>query len=245
MFNILLMTIEFIFLFSMVPIAKKMFGKTGLVGLMVMNLILANIQVIKIINFGTSWSAVALGSVAFAANFLITDIISYVYSEKEARRSIRTAVMCYVIFFIGMQLTLMYQPDATDYASSAFKTVFGTDGLYIWVSVGSLLSYFIGNTLDTYIFGYFNRKIKSKGPGSLWVKSSLSGIANLIENFIFGALGYVLLPMLFKSQVIMPLGVAFSSSIFGTIFEGVVTILCPIFMLIGTHKYFINRYEGK
>lgn len=236
MFNVLIAIIEFIFLFSMIPVAKKLFGKQGLVGLTVLYTILANIQVLKVIQLGPDWMSVALGNVAFAAIFTTSDLINHTYSAKDSRKAIFIAVFSYIIFFIGMQLTLAFTPGTADYVQDSLKTVFGTDGLYIWVSIGSLMSFFIGQMLNTYIFSWLVKKIHSKSKLALWFKSATSSTANLIENFIFGALGYVILPYIFKSTVIMPFSVVVSSSIIGTILEGFITIASPIFLLIGASK---------
>lgn len=243
MFNVIISIIEFIFLFSMIPIVKKLFGKQGLIGLMVMDLVLANIQVLKVIQLGPEWMSVGLGNIAFAAIFTISDLLNHSYSAKDARKGINIATFCYVIFFIGMQLTLGFQPGEADWVNESLKSVFGTDGLYIWVSVGSLMSFFIGQMLNTYIFSWLVKKIHSKSKIALWFKSATSSMANLVENFIFGALGYVILPFIFKSTIIMPFSVVVSSSIIGTILEGVITIASPLFLLIGASKYFKAKDE--
>lgn len=243
MFNVMIAVIEFLFLFGMIPIAKKFFGKNGLIGLMVMNVLLANTQVLKVIQLGPDWMSVALGNVAFAAIFTISDLINHSYSAKEARQGVTIAMFSYVIFFIGMQLTLAFQPGAADYVNGALKTVFGTDGLYIWVSIGGIMSFYIGQILNTYIFSWLVKKIHSNSKLALWFKSATSSMANLIENFIFGALGYVILPFIFKSTVIMPFSVVVSSSIIGTVLEGLITIASPLFLLIGASKFCKSKDE--
>ena len=243
MFNVMIAIIEFIFLFSMIPVAKKLFGKQGLVGLMVLYTILANIQVLKVIQLGTDWMSVALGNVAFAAIFTTSDLLNNSYSAKDSRKGICISVFAYIIFFIGMQLTLLFQPGAADYIQDSLKTVFGTDGLYIWVSIGSLMSFFIGQMLNTYIFSWLVNKIHSKSKLALWFKSATSSMANLVENFIFGALGYIILPFIFKSTIIMPFSVIISSSIIGTILEGIITIASPLFLLIGASKFCKSKDE--
>lgn len=243
MFNVMMAIIEFIFLFGMIPVAKKFFGKNGLIGLMVMNLLLANIQTMKIIQLGPDWMSVGLGNVAFAAIFTISDLINHKYSAKEARQGITIAVFCYILFFIGMQLTLALQPGANDYVQSSLQTVFGTDGLYIWLSIGGIMSFYIGQLLNTYIFSWLVKKIHSKGKIALWFKSATSSMANLVENFIFGALGYVILPFIFKSTVIMPFSVVVSSSLIGTILEGIITIASPLFLIIASSKFCRSKDE--
>lgn len=241
--NVILAIVEFLFLFGMIPVARKYFGKQGLVGLMVMDILLANIQVLKVVELGTPILSVALGNVAFAAIFTASDLINHEYGAKEARKAITIATAFYIVFFIAMQLTLAFNPGANDYVQPSLQSVFGTDGLYIWMSVGGIMSFYIGQLLNTYIFSWLVKKIKSQGKIALWFKSATSSMANLVENFIFGALGFVILPRIFASQVIMPFSVVVSSSLIGTILEGVITIASPIFLLIGASKFFTPKTE--
>lgn len=243
MFNVILAIIEFIFLFGMIPVVKKLFGKQGLVGYMVFCTIVANIQVLKVIDLGLDWLQVALGNVAFAAIFTTSDVLNHNYSAKDARKGVHVAVLSYIVFFITMQLTLLYKPAATDYVQSSLKSVFGTDGLYIWVSIGSLLSFYIGQLLNTYIFSWLVKKIKSQGKIALWFKSGTSSMANIIENFIFGALGYVILPSIFASQVVMPFSLVLSATLIGSLLELIITVLSPLFLIIASSKLFKHGDE--
>ena len=243
MFNVILAIIEFIFLFSMIPVVKKLFGKQGLIGFMVLCTIVANIQVLKVIDLGLDWLQVALGNVAFAAIFTASDVLNHNYSAKDARRGVNVAVLSYIVFFITMQLTLLYKPAPVDYVQDSLKSVFGTDGLYIWVSIGSLISFYIGQLLNTYIFSWLVKKIKSKGKIALWFKSGTSSMANIVENFIFGALGYVILPSIFASQVVMPFSLVISSTLIGSLLEFFITILSPLFLIVASSKLFRHGDE--
>lgn len=245
MFNLILAVIEFIFLFGMIPVVKKLFGKQGLIGFMVLCTIVANIQVLKMASFGLGWLTTALGSVAFAAIFTCSDVLNHNYSAKDARKGVHIATFCYVLFFIAMQLTLAFQPAAADYVQPSLKSVFGTDGLYIWVSVGSLISFYIGQLLNTYIFSWLVKKIKSKGKIALWFKSGTSSMANVLENFIFGALGYIILPTIFASQVVMPFNVILSGTLIGSVLEIIITVVSPLFLLIASSNVFRHGDEIK
>ena len=245
MFNLFLAAIEFVFLFGMIPVVKKLFGKQGLIGFMVLCTIVANIQVLKMASFGLNWLTTALGSVAFASIFTASDVLNHNYSAKDARKGVNIATFCYVIFFIAMQLTILFKPAEADYVQSGLMSVFGTDGLYIWVSVGSLLSFYIGQLLNTYIFSWLVKKIKSNVRIALWFKSATSSMANVVENFIFGALGYIILPTIFASKVIMPFQVILSGTLIGSVVEIIITILSPMFLLLASSDFFKHGDEVK
>ena len=241
--NVILAIVEFIFIFGMIPVARKFFGKSGLIGLMVMCILLANVQTLKVIELGTSWLSVGLGNVAFAAIFTISDLINHKYSAKEARQGVTIATFSYVIFFIAMQLTLAFVPGQLDWIQDSLKTVYGTDGLYIWVSIGGILAFYIGQLINTVIFEWLVKRIKSQSKIALWFKSATSSLANLLENFIFGFLGYVALPSIFASKVIMPFSYVVSTSMIGTVLEGIITVFSPIALLLGASKFFTPKDE--
>lgn len=74
MINELLLAGSLIFIFSCVLLAYRFFGKTGLYCLSAIVTVLANIEVLILVNaFGAEQT---LGNVLFASTFLITDILS-------------------------------------------------------------------------------------------------------------------------------------------------------------------------
>ena len=74
MTNELLLLGSVVFIFSMAIISYRFFGKSGLYCVSAIATILANIEVLLLINaFGMEQT---LGNVLFAVTFLITDILS-------------------------------------------------------------------------------------------------------------------------------------------------------------------------
>ncbi|MFW5734973.1 MAG: queuosine precursor transporter, partial [Oceanidesulfovibrio sp.] len=71
---------------TLVVIIYRYFGKAGMFGLVVFNLVLCNIQVLKVIDiFGMTTT---LGPVLYASVFLATDILSEHHGKAEARRAV-------------------------------------------------------------------------------------------------------------------------------------------------------------
>ena len=64
----------------------RLFGKTGLYALIVMNIIICNLQVMKIIKlFGLTTT---LGNILYASIFFATDMLGEMYGKKEARTGV-------------------------------------------------------------------------------------------------------------------------------------------------------------
>ena len=80
--------IVFLFLcLSIIMILLKIFGEIGLYIYTIVAIIVANIQVLKIVKFSFFSDPVALGTILFASTFLCTDILSEYYSKEKAKKN--------------------------------------------------------------------------------------------------------------------------------------------------------------
>ncbi len=112
MINELLLIGSLIFIFSMVIAAYKFFGKTGLYCMSAIATILANIEVLILINaFGMEQT---LGNVLFAATFLVTDILSECEGKKAANRAVLIGMFTSVFFLLLSQSWMLYKPSESD-----------------------------------------------------------------------------------------------------------------------------------
>ena len=72
-----------IFSFISVLIFLKIFGEVGLYIYTVVAVIVANIQVLKLVKFSFFIDPVALGTILFASTFLCTDILTEFYGTNN------------------------------------------------------------------------------------------------------------------------------------------------------------------
>lgn len=108
MTNELLLTGSVIFIFSMTLAAYRLFGKAGLYCLSAIATVLANIEVLLLIDaFGMEQT---LGNVLFAVTFLITDILSECEGKKEANRAVWIGIFSSLFFLLLSQSWLLYLP---------------------------------------------------------------------------------------------------------------------------------------
>lgn len=176
--NNLLIFGEIVVVFSLLLIAKKLFGKYGVLMWIPIATLIANIITIKNANiFGFN---TAVGSVMFASTFLATDILSECYSEEDAKKGVYLGLFSIVIFIICTQISLLYTPSSIDFANDSMSLLFG---LNLRISISSAVMYFIANMADIYIFS----KIKKKTNGKyLWLRNNVATIVcNCLENFLF------------------------------------------------------------
>jgi len=71
---------------SLVLVAYKLFGKIGLYATIVMSIIVANIQVLKLVDmFGFT---VTLGNILYGSIFFATDLLSEFHGKKAAKKGV-------------------------------------------------------------------------------------------------------------------------------------------------------------
>lgn len=101
------------FIFMMVDLSVavvlfKFFKRDGLYMLIVGNIILANIQVVKLVElFGFT---ATLGNILYGSIFFATDILSEIYGKKEARRGVILGFASLLMMTLYMQFALYIKP---------------------------------------------------------------------------------------------------------------------------------------
>jgi uncharacterized integral membrane protein (TIGR00697 family) len=94
-----------------------------------------------------------------------------------------------------MQLALVFEPNAYDFAQGSLETIFG---FLPRLALGSLLAYAVSQTFDVYFF----QKIKEQKPGDkyLWLRNNGSTVVSqLIDSIIFVPIAFAPI-MLFGAE---------------------------------------------
>ncbi len=163
---------------TMVLVVYRFFGRVGLFGMVVFNLILCNIQVLKFIElFGHTTT---LGNVLYASVFLATDILSEKYGKAEARRAVYLGFTALVMATVYMQIALRFTPSEADFAQQSLATIFG---FFPRIAIGSLAAYFISQMHDVWAFHFWKSRT---GEGYLWLRNNFSTlVSQLLDTLIF------------------------------------------------------------
>ncbi|MBR2044334.1 MAG: queuosine precursor transporter [Clostridia bacterium] len=182
--NELLLILSLIVEFGLVLLAYRFFGKSGLYAMTVFCTLLANIEVIILINaFGLEQT---LGNVLFAASFLITDILSENEGKKSANKAVNLGIFTSVAFIIVTQSWLLYTPSPSDFAMESIKTVFSNTPRIIFAS---LLVYAITQRLDVWLYHKwweFTSKRFGDSRRFLWLRNNGSTlISQFFNTFLF------------------------------------------------------------
>lgn len=150
-----------------------------------------------------------LGALQFSAGvllwpvvFVITDLLNEYYGERGVRLlSYFTVVLigyAFVMIFAAIQLSPAdwwragAQVQGVPDSQAAFRLVFG-QGLFI--IVGSLLAFLIGQLTDAYVF----HRIRARtGQGKLWLRATGSTVVSqLVDSFVVLYVAFKLGPELF------------------------------------------------
>ena len=170
--------------FLMILFAYRFFGKIGLFIWTAIAVILANIQVMKIIEvFGL---VTALGNVIYSSLFLVTDILNENHSRKDAQLAVWIGFFVLISTTIIMQLTIQFIPHESDFLSENISAIFS---FLPRIAVASLIAYVVSQNHDVWFFD----KLKSKhNRRFLWFRNNLSTISSqFIDNIVFTLIAFV------------------------------------------------------
>ncbi|MEM0215228.1 MAG: queuosine precursor transporter [Archaeoglobaceae archaeon] len=195
MLNEILGFLLLIVCFTGITIAFKLFGKAGLYVWMALAIVIANIQVTKIIEvFGL---VTAMGNVIYGSTFLATDILTERYGAKYARKAVLAGFLAMIFATIIMQLTVLFEPHESDTISPAMAQVFQ---FMPSAMVASLTAYIISQLHDIWAFELWKKKTKGK---FLWLRNNASTmVSQFIDNVTFTLLFFVI----FNPEFLQALG---------------------------------------
>ena len=188
---------QILFCYFSILFALKFFGKIGIYVYVSIAIIIANIQVLKVIEFPFFPEPMALGTILFISIFLCTDILNEYFDKKSATKCIYLGISAYLFSTILMFLTISLKPiDPSIHEAwawsfdmhRAIETIFLPQFPII---VSSICAFFLSQKIDIYIFSYLKDKIGSK---KLWLRNNFSTIiSQFVDNLIFSVLAFNLL----------------------------------------------------
>ena len=187
--NELLLIGSVIVIYGAVLLAYRLFGKSGLYVMTPIATILANIELLILIEgFGMEQT---LGNVMFASTYLATDILSENESKKAATKAVWLGVFTSVLMLVFTQYWLLYTPSSNDWASGHISSIFSTTPRMI---LASFLGYVISQRFDVWLYHKwwdFTTKKTGKRKAFLWLRNNGSTlISQLVNTIIFTSVAF-------------------------------------------------------
>ncbi len=218
--------------FVAITLMYRLFGRAGLYVWIGMAIILANVQVAKMIEF--FGLVTAMGNIIYGTTFLATDILAEKYGKEAARRGVFVGFFVLIATTVIMQITLSFTPAPEDTLDPALRQIFG---FMPSVTVSSLTAYLISQLHDVWAFHFWKEKTRGR---FLWLRNNASTlVSQLIDNATFTLLFFVV----FNPQLFADLGWQGIWEIFITsyVMKFIVAILDTPFIYLATR---INPEEG-
>ena len=202
----------------------KFFGRTGLFVWVGFATVLANIQVTKLIEiFGLT---ATLGNAIYGSIFLVTDILNEKYGKKEAKKAVWLGFISLLMMTVIMQMVLLFQPAADDFAQDSLSTIFG---LIPRIALGSMIAYLVSQYTDVIIFSFLRKLFPS--DGAFWIRNNGSTmLSQLLDTLIFTSIAFwgVYPTDVWLSVFISTYVLKFLVSILGTPFGYIAKRMTPV-----------------
>ncbi len=166
--------------------AYRLFGREGLVGVVIFSLLLANIMGPKLIMIGGLQTS--MGVILYSSIFFATDLLSEKYGRAAAQRAVLLGFMVSIAMVAMTQISLAFMPSTAAKTSAFAQAVHGaTVTLFDYTPrfvFGSLLAYLISQSLDVWVF----HKIRAATEGRhLWLRNTASTlISQAVDTVIYG-----------------------------------------------------------
>ncbi len=159
----------------------RCFGKAGLYAWIPMCTILANIQVLKTVEF---FGLVAtLGNIMYATGFLATDILSENHGKKAATKGMLLGFGSMVVMLVVMQIALLFIPHESDFIQGSLQKIFG---IMPRIVAGSIVAYLISQYHDIWAYTFWKKR-----TGKIWVANNFSTmISQLIDSLVFAFIAF-------------------------------------------------------
>lgn len=178
--NELLLIGSVVFIFGMALLAYRFFGKSGLFALSAVATILANIEVLLLVDaFGMEQT---LGNVLFAVTFLITDILSECEGKRAANKAVFIGIFSSLFFLLLSQSWLLYHPSGNDVMMEGFRSIFSNTPRMI---IASLIVYAISQFFDVWLYHKwwaFTEKRFGDRRRFLWLRNNGSTLVSQMLN---------------------------------------------------------------
>lgn len=182
-----LIILEFTALITLLSLAAYFFEKRGIYAMIILTMIVANLQVLKIVEFSFYPEPIALGKMAICFSFLASDILAECYGKRYAYEGVYIAFFSNIALMILMVITIGYKPaDNVGFSlHDEIKKIFTPMPL---IFIAGMIAFFISQFLDIHLYVKIKEKLKGK---FLWVRSFVSTVlASLVDNVIFYTLAF-------------------------------------------------------
>lgn len=121
--------------------------------------------------------AIPAGMITYPFTFLLSDLMTELYGEKEGRTMVWTALLLSLLSVVIIE-TAIHLPSSDPALQKAFKSVLGLNG---WAVIASLTAYTLSQTLDVKLYAWIR---SLTGDKMLWLRNNGSTLVSQIVDTI-------------------------------------------------------------
>ena len=171
--------------YFVILMAYRFWGKVGLFIFIPLSVVLANIQVVKMMTlFGVDTT---MGNIAYGGVFLVSDILSENYGKKMAKHVITIGFYALISVMIIMNIVLLITPAPIDTAQVHLQAIFGVMPRLV---VASLAAFVIAQNFDVWSY-QFIRQLRPNYT-DIWIRNNASTIlSQMLDNVIFTLIAFL------------------------------------------------------
>ena len=171
--------------FSAVALAYRFWGKGGLLSVVPLSIVLANIQVGKMMTlFG--FDGITMGNIAYGGIYLASDILTENEGKHYSRKvvSLGFAAMLFTTFIMQIVLKVKVSPDDT--MQGDLSAVFG---FMPRLAISSVCGFAVSQSFDIWSY-QFIRKFRPSYR-DIWIRNNASTmISQILDNIVFSFLAF-------------------------------------------------------
>lgn len=171
---------------SFAVLCYRFFGRTGLWGVIVFSLLLANVMGPKLTT--VAGLQTSMGVILYSSIFFATDLLSEKYGRAEAQRAVILGFVISVALVAMTQVSMLFQPstapETAEFATSVHQatvTLFDFTPRFVF---GSLVAYLLSQSFDVWVFHAIRRATAGK---HLWLRNTASTLlSQIVDTLIYG-----------------------------------------------------------
>ena len=173
--------------FLAILFAYVRFGRIGLYIWIPISTILANIQVVMLVDlfgFGTT-----LGNILYAGGFLVTDILAENYGREYAKKAVKIGFFSLIVMTIIMQIAVNFTPSNVEEGILTFNGVKRIFDFMPRIVIASLISYWVSQTHDIWAYEKWRERFSERRH--IWIRNNMSTmVSQLIDNSLFTIIAF-------------------------------------------------------
>lgn len=173
--------------FLAILFAYVRFGRIGLYIWIPISTILANIQVVMLVDlfgFGTT-----LGNILYAGGFLVTDILAENYGREYAKKAVKIGFFSLIVMTIIMQIAVNFTPCDVEEGILTFNGVKRIFDFMPRIVIASLISYWVSQTHDIWAYEKWRERFSERRH--IWIRNNMSTmVSQLIDNSLFTIIAF-------------------------------------------------------